>query len=160
MEDVDAETAAPAPGTGTRERENDELRALSNDLVVHAARLVRAVRRQHPFPAGIRVLSLLDEHGATGVSALAALDRCSQPTMSNAVSQLVERGWVGKQPSPDDGRSTLVALSEAGRQELRRTRDLNASVVAERVAAGPHTTEDLATAVAVLRDLLDTEKGI
>ena len=37
--------------------------ALASDLVIQAARLVRAVRRRLELPAGVRVLSVLDEHG-------------------------------------------------------------------------------------------------
>ena len=59
---------------------------LSSDLVTYAARLVRAVRREHHLPAGVRILSLLDEHGALGVSALAEVDRSSQPSMSRPMA--------------------------------------------------------------------------
>ena len=41
---------------------------LASDLVVHAARLVRAVRRELHLPAGIRILSLLDEFGPLGIT--------------------------------------------------------------------------------------------
>src|SRR3954447_18398527 len=95
---------------------------LASDLVVHAARLVRAVRRELELPAGTRIISLLDEHGPLGITQLADLARCSQPTMSAAVSQLVEQGWVGKTPNPADARGTVVTLSDAGRDELGRVR--------------------------------------
>jgi len=129
---------------------------LGSELVVHAARFVRAVRRDLELPALARVLSLLDEHGALGVSRLAELDRCSQPTMSGAVAQLVELGWVSKAPNPDDARGSLVTLTDAGRAEIQRVRRLHGERVAELVDAHPDlTTEDLATAVAVLRAILD-----
>jgi DNA-binding MarR family transcriptional regulator len=129
---------------------------LSSDLVVYAARLVRAVRRAQEQPAGVRVLSLLDENGPLGISQLAAADRCSQPTMSASVAQLVDKGWVDKQPNPGDARATLVTLSDQGSRELARIRDANGRIVAARLEAHPtHTAEDLATAVAVLRDLLE-----
>ncbi|MDE0777473.1 MAG: MarR family transcriptional regulator, partial [Nocardioides sp.] len=73
---------------------------LSSDLVTYAARLVRAVRREHHLPAGVRILSLLDEHGALGVSALAEVDRSSQPSMSTAVRDLAAQGWVSKGAHP------------------------------------------------------------
>jgi len=138
--------------------ETDDLRELSSDLVVYAARLIRAVRRALEQPAGIRVLSLLDEHGALGITQLAAADRSSQPTMSGAVAALVERGWVDKQPNPADARGSVVTLTDAGRAELQRTRRLNGELVAARLAAhGEHSTEELATAVAVLRSILATD---
>ncbi|MCW2843865.1 MAG: transcriptional regulator, MarR family [Nocardioides sp.] len=141
-----------------------DLRELGSDLVVHAARLVRAVRRMHELPSGFRVLSLLDEHGPLGITQLAALDRCSQPTMSGAVIQLAERGLVDKQPNPRDARGSVVTLAPLGLSELTRVRREYGATVADRLSAHPtHTREDVATAVAVLRDVLDAshdlEKG-
>ncbi|MDF1606456.1 MarR family winged helix-turn-helix transcriptional regulator [Nocardioides sp. YIM 152315] len=131
---------------------------LASDLVVHAARLVRAVRRELELPAIVRIVSLLDEHGPVGISRLAELDRCSQPTMSSAVAQLVDRGWATKAPNPDDARGSVVTLTDAGRAELARIRRLNGERVAALVADHPDLdNEDLATAVAVLRGVL--QKG-
>lgn len=128
---------------------------LASDLVVYAARLVRAVRRDLELPAGTRVISLLDQHGPLGITQLADLDRCSQPTMSAAVGQLVEQGWVTKGRNPDDARSSVITLSDSGRDELARVRRRHGERVAELVAAHPDlTTDDLATAVAVLRGIL------
>jgi DNA-binding MarR family transcriptional regulator len=131
---------------------------LASDLVVHAARLVRAVRRELEMPAGTRILSLLDEAGPLGITQLADLDRSSQPSMSGAVAQLVAQGWVTKESNPDDARASVVTLTGAGRAELARIRRLHGERVAALVAAHPDiTTDDLATAVAVLRAVL--EKG-
>lgn len=129
---------------------------LGSELVTSAARLVRAVRRRHDLPAGFRVLSLLDEHGPLGVTPLARADRCSQPTMSATVRDLAADGWVAKQADPGDARATVVTLTPTGRAELARVRRLNGEAVAARLAASTtHSVDDLATAVAVLRDLLD-----
>ena len=128
---------------------------LASDLVVHAARLVRAVRRELHLPAGIRILSLLDEFGPLGITRLAELDRSSQPSMSGAVAQLVDEGWVAKAPNPADARASVVTLTDAGRAELARVRRAFGVRVAGLVADHPTlTTEDLATAVAVLRGIL------
>jgi DNA-binding MarR family transcriptional regulator len=138
--------------------------ALASDLVVYASRLMRAVRRDLELPSYVRVLSLLDEHGPTGITQLAVADRCSQPTMSTAVAQLVTLGLVTKAPSPTDGRASVVTLTEAGSAELARVRRLHGRRVAHLVAAHPsHTHEELATAVAVLRDILTSstiERGL
>lgn len=132
----------------------------SGDLVTYAARLVRAVRRAVEHPTGIRVLSLLDEHGPLGVSALASADRCSQPTMSGTVTSLVDAGLVTKTANPDDARSSLVALTDAGRTELARVRRSNGREVAARLSRSACSAEDLTIAIAVLRAALDPlEKG-
>ncbi len=133
---------------------SSDTRELASDLVVYAARLIRAVRRESQLPAGIRILSVIDQYGALGVSALAVADRSSQPTMTAAVNQLVSDGLVAKRPNPDDARGSLVSLTAAGSRELARVRKANGDLVAERVGRTNHSPEDLATAVAVLRDLL------
>jgi DNA-binding MarR family transcriptional regulator len=128
---------------------------LASDLVTHAARLVRAVRRDLELPAGVRVLSLLDELGPLTITRLATEDRCSQPTMSAQVNGLVEQGWVRKSPNPDDARSSVVAATDEGRAELARVRRRYGERVAALVADHPDlTTEDLAAAVALFRALL------
>lgn len=133
----------------------DDLSTLASDLVVLASRLTRAVRREVEHPAGARTLSLLDEHGPSGVTALAAADRCSQPTMTATVRALSEQGLVVREPHPTDGRAHVVVLTDAGRAELARIRHANAALVTARLAATHHTAEEVATTVAVLRDVLD-----
>ena len=98
------------------------------------------------------MLSLLDEHGALGVTALASADQCSQPTMTGAVNRLRDVGLVATTPNPADARGSLVDLTDAGRAELARVRRINAGLVADRLADHPEITiKELATAVAVLR---------
>lgn len=132
-----------------------DLERQSSELVVQAARLVRAVRRRVGHPSGIRILALLDELGPLGVTALADADRSSQPTVSGAVQQLVEEGWVVKEADPNDARRALVELTPPGRERLREFRRDNGKAVAERLAGTGHTVEDVARAVAVLRDAMD-----
>jgi len=134
---------------------------LSAELMVLVGRLSRVVTRQiggaaDEVPtAALRLLSQVDELEPVTVSALAAADRCSQPTMSAGVASLVERGWAVKAPHPDDARSSLVRLTADGRSVLADTRCRRAAVIADRLGADPlHGADDLAVAVAVLRGLL------
>lgn len=142
-----------------RQLSNQHVRQLSNDLVVLSARLVREVRRNTAdLPAAsTRLMSVLDELGPSTVGALALADRCSQPTMTGVVNALVAKGWVQRRPHPDDARSTLVSMTAAGHRKLATVRSRNAALVAERVEASGHTPEELATAVAVLSDLLSRD---
>jgi len=135
---------------------NQSTHQLSNDLVVLSARLVREARRNAAdMPAAsTRMMSLLDELGPRTVSALAQADRCSQPTMTGLVNGLVEKGWLRRDPHPDDARASLVSMTAAGRDSLTAVRRRNAALVAERIERSGRSTEDLATAVAVLTDLL------
>ena len=133
-----------------------EVERLASELVVQAARLVRAVRRALEQPTGTRALSLLDEIGPATVTQLAHADRCSQPTMTGTVRTLVEHGWVRRRPNPDDARSSLVELTEQGRAVLGETRRANGSAVAARLTRDNRFgVDELATAVAVLKEVLD-----
>ncbi|GAB2976002.1 MarR family winged helix-turn-helix transcriptional regulator [Nocardioides montaniterrae] len=131
---------------------DSEMTASSSDLALYAVRLVRLIRQTNPQPAGMRAMSAIDQNGPLGVTALAQLDNCSQPTMTVIVRQLIEAGWVAREPHPTDARSTLIGLTEAGRTELGRVRAANADLLASRITQ--HSAEDVATAVAVLRDAL------
>ncbi len=130
--------------------------ALAGDLVTQSARLVRSMRRRFELPAGVRVLSVLDEQGPLTVTQLAAAYSCSQPTMTGLVNQLLEQGWVAKTPHPTDTRAALVAPTRAGAAELARVRRLNGEAIAAQVEQHPTlTAEQLHTAVTVLRALTD-----
>jgi DNA-binding MarR family transcriptional regulator len=131
-----------------------DLEQQSSELVVQAARLVRAVRRRIGQPAGVRILALLDESGPLGVTALADADRSSQPTVSGAVRQLQEQGWVAKKADPADARRALVELTPKGRQRLLDARRDNGRAVAERLASTGYSADDVAVAVALLRDVM------
>ena len=138
------------------------LEDLSAELVLYTGRLTRAITRQAvglttSVPtASLRLLSQIDELGPVTIGALAVADRCSQPTMSAGVAALVERGWATKTPNPADARSSLVALTEPGHRVLVEARRERAAVVADRFRTNPlHDERDLATAVAVLRGLLE-----
>ena len=131
-----------------------DLEQQSSELVVYAARLVRAVRRRVGQPAGIRILALLDEVGPQGVTALAEFDRSSQPTVSGAVRQLVEQGLVAKDADPDDARRSVVRLTPEGRRTLTTARRVNGAAVAEQLARSGYTADDVAAAVAVLRAVM------
>lgn len=137
---------------------------MAAELVIHSARLSRIAREHiHDAPfAGIRVLSLLDEHGASGVGELAERDRCSQPTMSGVVKGLADRGWVAKTTHPDDARACLVSMTGAGRDALADVRARTARTIADGVSDEKSITADeLATAVRVLRTVLErpSKKG-
>jgi len=129
---------------------------LGSDLTLYAARLVRLLRREQPQPVGMRVLSILDEAGPLGVGQLAAIDQCSQPTMSGTVNALVERAWVTKRPDPADARGSRVDLTAAGRKVLADARRANGAAIAARLTAAGLGVDDVAAAVDVLRKVLET----
>lgn len=118
---------------------------------MYAARLIRQVRRELDLPAYVRVLSLLDELGPSGISQLATADNCAQPTMSAQIRQLEDDGYVSRRPHPDDARSSLIDLTDRGRTELATMRHALGEAAAARL--GDCTPAEVATTIHVLRTL-------
>lgn len=54
------------------------------------------------------------------MSELAALSDMTLSHLSRVVTRLEKQGWVTRLPDPDDGRSTLAALTEKGWELVRR----------------------------------------
>jgi DNA-binding MarR family transcriptional regulator len=64
------------------------------------------------------VLARLEREGPVRLTALAAAESISQPSMSQLVQRLEGQGLVTRVSDPDDGRAALVAVAAAGRELL------------------------------------------
>lgn len=136
--------------------------ALGADLLSVVARLNRLanqrVRIQLPF-AQARLLSTIEDQGTARISDLAALDHCSQPTMTTQVRRLEDAGMVSRIADPVDARAVLISITDEGRDALTRVRLDRAAAIdpyLERLDDDARAT--LTGAVAVLRDLLDVAR--
>jgi DNA-binding MarR family transcriptional regulator len=104
---------------------------LASQLRVSVMRLARRLRNErnpdNPLSVGaISVLGVLLRHGESTVGQLAVHERVQPPSMTRTVNFLVDEGYAVRRPSETDGRSSLVEISERGRQMLladRRRRD-------------------------------------
>lgn len=68
-------------------------------------------------------LGAIDVYGPLRLSDLAVREHVSAPTATRLVASLEERGLVRKQSNPEDRRSTLLAVTPAGRRMLDRVRN-------------------------------------
>jgi DNA-binding MarR family transcriptional regulator len=133
--------------------------ALGADLLVVVARLNRfasqRARMPLPFAQG-RLLSTIEDQGAARISDLAALDHCSQPTMTTQVRRLEDAGLVSRTVDPDDARAVLIRITPKGVQTLRRVRaDRGAAIEPYLAQLDAEDRQTLANAVRVLHRLLD-----
>jgi DNA-binding MarR family transcriptional regulator len=104
---------------------------LASQLRVSVMRLARRLRNERDPDnqlglGAISVLGVLLRHGESTIGQLAARERVQPPSMTRTVNCLVDDGYAVRRPSETDGRSTLVEISEKGRQMLladRRRRD-------------------------------------
>jgi DNA-binding MarR family transcriptional regulator len=100
------------------------------------AALDRQLQRDSGLPhAYYQILAMLSEvPGRTlRMSDLAALTQSSQSRLSHAVARLERQGWVRRLPCPDDRRSTLATLTEAGHAVLAAAAPGHVDAVRERL---------------------------
>jgi DNA-binding MarR family transcriptional regulator len=93
------------------------------------------------------VLALLSEapDRALRLSHLAEQSNASLSRLSHVVTRLQKRGWVERQPCPDDARATFAVLTDAGMDKVVETAPGHVARVRSLVfdGLGPEGVEDL-----------------
>lgn len=140
-------TAAPATET-----------TLASDLLAVVARINRLanqrVRLSLPF-AQARLLSTIEGEGSARISDLAAIDHCSQPTMTTQVRRLEDAGLVSRTVDPDDARAVLISITPQGVAALAQVRADRGKAIDPFLAELDSSDRDtLAAAVGIMRGLL------
>jgi DNA-binding MarR family transcriptional regulator len=132
--------------------------SLGVELLGVVARLNRFAtqRTRPPLPwAQGRLLSTIEDCGAARICHLAALDHCSQPTMTTQVRRLEDAGLVTRAADPDDARAVLIRITEQGSRTLKQVRADRAAAIDPHLATlDPADRETLAAAVEVIKRLL------
>jgi DNA-binding MarR family transcriptional regulator len=93
------------------------------DVVARLRRVLRAsIRADYPWEslpmAQVELLQSLAETAPARVGDLAARQRLAPSTVSGLISQMINAGLVERGTDPRDRRVAVVALSEAGREQL------------------------------------------
>ena len=132
---------------------------LGSDLLAVVARLYRFTtqRIQIPLPAAqARMLAAIEAHREARICDLAAIDHCSQPTMTNQVRRFEEAGLVTRTFDPRDARAVRVRITAKGIRALNAIRtDRTAAIEPQLASLEPADRQVLANAVEVLRRLLE-----
>jgi DNA-binding MarR family transcriptional regulator len=81
-------------------------------------------------------LARLDRGGPTTATALARLEQISPQSMGATLGALEARGLLHRRPDPEDGRQSVISVTEAGLQVLRNRRDERTERLARALAAG------------------------
>jgi DNA-binding MarR family transcriptional regulator len=85
----------------------------------------------------VAALGSLDRGGPQRVTTMAVAEGVSQPSMTQLVQRLEQRGLVMRTSDPSDGRVALVSLTDEGRAALAARRLRNTRRVAELLADLP-----------------------
>ncbi|SPM41884.1 DNA-binding transcriptional regulator, MarR family [Mycobacterium numidiamassiliense] len=132
---------------------------LGADLLAVVARLNRLAtqRIQMPLPAAqARLLATIEVHGEARIGDLAAVDHCSQPTMTTQVRRLEDAGLVSRTVDPGDARAVRIRITPDGKRTLNAVRSDRAAAIEPQLAQlEAEDRKVLAEAVDVLRRLVD-----
>lgn len=138
----------------------ETLPGLGADLLAVVARLNRYAtqRIQMPLPsAQARLLATIEAHGEARICELAAVDHCSQPTMTTQVRRLEDAGLVARTVDPRDARAVRIRITPEGLRTLNRVRvDRAAAIEPQLARLQPAERQTLTDAVKVLRRLLES----
>lgn len=130
----------------------------ANDLLEVVSLVIRGVAEHRDLSlTAAAALSSLDRLGAQRITTLAASEGVSQPSMTQLIQRLEQRGLVTRTSDPSDGRVALVSLTSQGQAVLAARRERNARIIAALLADLPEhdmrtLAEGLAAALPAIRE--------
>ncbi len=102
------------------------LDALADALATDLERIIGLFRSLSPAQGlsmtAAATLADIERAGPQRLTLLAAREGVTQPAMTQLISRLEESGLVRREPSAEDGRVVLVAITDEGRETLARRR--------------------------------------
>lgn len=135
--------------------------ALAAELRAVVRKLKRCFREQGNAgdltPSQISVLHRLETDGPATLSALARAEGIRPQSMGATIAPLEAAGLVMGEPDPNDGRQTILSLTEACRDWMRQGRAARQDWLHRTIEARltPDEQERLAVAVELIKRLVD-----
>ena len=132
----------------------DSLRQIEAEVgvLIKRVRRVIAERAQEVHeslhPSTFLVLTHLADHGPLRASAIVCHFAMDKASVSRQVQHLLDLGLVDRSPDPEDGRATLLSLSDEGRRRLSDVAAHRRKLLDERL--GDWDDRELADFAAVL----------
>lgn len=108
------------------------------DLLELVSLLIRGLSGNRDLSlTAVAALGSLDRRGPQRITTMAVAEGVTQPSMTQLVQRLEQRGLVERRSDPADGRVALVALTDAGRAALTARRASSAERIAGLLADLP-----------------------
>src|SRR3954463_3602218 len=149
----------------TRSRMSPELdppaSVLAAELRALAGKLKRRLREQADAgdltPSQVSVLLRLEKDGPATASNLARAEAMRPQSMGPVIASLEAMGQITGAPDPNDGRQTILALTEQCRQWIAKGRAARQDWLSRRIEQllSPQERSELARAVTLLTRLVD-----
>ncbi len=146
-------------------RSNDNLdgraAALAQELSAVLGKLKRRLREQAHVgdltPSQTSALLRLEKDGPATASSLARAEGMRPQSMGAVIAALEAAGMVRGAPDPNDGRQTILSLTDAFRKRIREGRAARQDWLSGAIQArlSPREQDEVAAAVALLKRLVD-----
>lgn len=150
--------SAPDPSAQTP-RASGSRAVLPQELTVAASRFARTMARRADVGVSSvawRLCSTLHRRGPLRLSEIAEAENVTRPTATTAVQRLEEAGLLSRHADPTDHRSSLIELTPAGLEALRRWTDALGEAARPLLAdLSEQELDTLHRAAAVLQRLAD-----
>ncbi len=135
--------------------------ALAGDLRALIGKLKRRLREQANAgdltPSQVSVLLRLEREGPMTMSNLARAEGMRPQSMGSAVAVLEAAGSVSGAPDPNDGRQTILSLTDTCREWIREGRAARQDWLFRtiRTRLSPEEQKNLAATIDLLKRLVD-----
>jgi DNA-binding MarR family transcriptional regulator len=127
--------------------------------ITRTARRLRQEASGELTPTSAATLATVERHGPLTPSEVAEIERIRRPSATRSLRCLEDAGLVRRTPDPTDGRSSLVSITGAGRERLRRLRGRKNAYLARRMRGLPDADiETLERAAEILERIQETER--
>lgn len=139
----------------------EQASALAAELRALMGKLKRRLREQaNPgdfTPSQVSVLLRLEREGPATVSNLARAEGMRPQSMGAVIAPLETSGLVSAAPDPDDGRQTILSVTDACRELIRVGRAARQDWLSRMIQArlSLKEREELAAAIELLKRLVD-----
>jgi DNA-binding MarR family transcriptional regulator len=149
------DVSAPIP---VRRRSSPSVNQQAADLrlaVTRTARRLRQLADAGLSPSQLSALSTIERRGPMTLGELAGAEGVQPPTVTGAVARLEEAGLVARTTHERDRRVSMVDVTAAGLERLRRSRRAKEAFLARGLASmGEEDRAVLARAAALLEGIL------
>jgi DNA-binding MarR family transcriptional regulator len=130
--------------------------ALAGEIRAVIGKLTRRLRDKAP-PGDLswsqaHVLGRLERDGPATLTALARTENMRTQSMGAIIGPLEDAGLVVGAPDPNDGRQTILSVTEHGRASIRENRRTREDWLAERIGAelAPKERDEVMRALVLL----------
>jgi DNA-binding MarR family transcriptional regulator len=127
-------------------------------LLGQLKRRLREETGTHEFsPSQLSVLLRLEREGPATVTTLAQAEGIRSQSMGATIASLQSAGFVSGTPHPTDGRQTLLSLTPASREWIKRKRTAREDWLFRTMQAkfSPAEQKQLGDAIALLKRLVE-----